>query len=267
MVVKSLGDNVRIERDEPNEVVRNDPEEMDRSGGEANEPNEVVRPKSEEAEDDEEDNRSALEIITNTKMSSGNVPETHLTSLVPLDDGDVPEISSASLLAALEEEPGIKDPATIHGNCCEAARTLRAGHALDGYVVSEDEAAVLCAIPMLLDSGFSLREMVKSCTEKEEEEKGPSKLLVMMLTALRKLPRYRGVMYIESAKRSKEIKRGKDEIIRFSMCVATKEMVDMENNGNDEERRYREVFRVERGWGYDMSDFVLRRGENGVYGT
>ena len=51
------------------------------------------------------------------------------------------------------------------------------------------------------------------------------------------------------------------------MCVATKEMIDMENNAKDKERRYREVFRVEHGWGYDMSDFVLRRGENGVYGT
>ena len=264
LAVNSLDNNVSFERDEPNEVVRNEPEEIDRSG-EANEPNEVVRFKSEEEaeEDEEEGNKSALKIIT--KISSCNVPETHFPSLVPLGGGAVPEISSASLLAALEEEPGIKDPAALHGNCCEAANTLKAGHALDRYVVSEAEAAVLCTIPMLLDSGFSLRGMVESCTEKEK--KGPSKLLVMMLTVLRKLPRYRGVMYIESAKRDKGIRRKEDEIIQLPICVATKKMVDGENNGKDKERRYREVFKVEHGWGYDMSDFVLRRDENGAYGT
>ena len=262
VVVVSSDNSIVCDRDEAFDVKRlGEPKGMSRG----DEPDEVHRHKSEEMEEDNGDSES---------NGRSGVPEKPFhPSIAPLNEVGVPEISSASLLEALkgEEEGGIKDPFTLHRECYEAVSTLRAGHTLDKYVVSEDEAAVLCAIPMLLGRGFSLRRMAESC----RDEKGPSKLMRMVLTALRKLPRYRGFMYIKSDKRGKDARRKEKETIQLPMYVATKEMADASGEGEEsndtmdegEEGIYREVFRVERGWGYDMGDFVLRRGEGGAYGT
>ena len=262
VVVVSSDNAIVCDRDDGFDVKRHgEPKGMNRG----DEPDEVHRHKSEEMEEDNGDSES---------NGRSGVPETPLhPSIALLGEGAVPEISSASFLEALkdEEKGGIKDPFIIHRDCYEAVSTLRAGHTLDKYVVSEDEAAVLCAIPMLLGRGFSLRRMAEPC----RDGKGPSMLMCMVLTALRKLPRYRGFMYIESEKRGKDARREEGETIQLPMCVATKEMGDASGEGEEiadtvdgaEEGLYREVFRVERGWGYDMGDFVLRRGEGGVYGT
>ena len=263
VVVVSSDNAIVCDRDDGFDVKRHgEPKGMNRG----DEPDEVLRHKSEEMEEDN----------VSTSESRNSAPETPLLhpSLALLGEVAVPEISSASFLEALkeeeEEECGVKDPFTIHRDCYDAVSTLRAGHTLDKYVVSEDEAAVLCAIPMLLGRGFSLRRMAEPC----RDGKGPSMLMCMVLTALRKLPRYRGFMYIESEKRGKDARREEGETIQLPMCVATKEMGNESGEGEEiadgdeeEEGMYREVFRVERGWGYDMGDFVLRRGEGGVYGT
>ena len=189
---------------------------------------------------------------------------------VPLSEGVIPEISPDSFLAALVEDAGIKDPEALHGNCYEAVKTLKGKRVLDKYVLNEDEAAVVCAIPMLLEEeeeeeeeeeGFLIHKMVESCTDNV-----PRMLLTMMLTALRKLPRYRGLLYFEGRKaKEEETSERKDgETIRPSFCVASKDMI--EENEDTKAHSNREVFRVEDGWGYDISDFVVKRDESGCYG-
>ena len=191
-----------------------------------------------------------------------------LPPLEPLGEDYDSEITSYSFLAALkEEEPGIKDPEALHRNCYEAMNVLRANRVLDKYVLNKDEAAVVCAIPMLLENeDFSIQGiqgMVESC-----EKKAPSKLLIMMLTTLRKLPRHRGLIYFEEHKSETEgeeiLERTKGEILHPSFCVASKTMVT-EKKGT-KTNSHREVFRVEDGWGYDISDFALKKDERGCYG-
>ena len=198
-----------------------------------------------------------------------------LPPLVPLSEEDSrsTEISSDSFLAALKEEPGIKDPEALHRRCYETMSILKAKRVLDRYVLNEDEVAVVCAIPILLEQEqqgqqeeveeepFSVQNMIYLC-----KEKPPSKLLRMLLTALRKLPRYRGIMYFEASKVKTGKVRGRKEgdVLKFPFCAATKDMPVKRKR--TKAQVYREVFRVEDGWGYDLSDFILERDEEGRYG-
>ena len=193
---------------------------------------------------------------------------------MPLGEDYDHEISSDSFLSALkeeeEEEPEIKNPEALHRSCYDAVKALKVKRALDKYALSEDEAAVTCAIPILLgieeegeEESFSVQKMVELC-----KEKAPSKLLTMMLTALRKLPRYRGLLYFEGRKAETKTKRPpkrtEGEILQPSFCVASKAMVA--DKKGTKGHSYREVFRVEDGWGYDLSDFILKNDERGHYG-
>lgn len=169
-------------------------------------------------------------------------------------NNDIPQITSETFLAALREEGGIRDPDALHKNCYDAMNALKINHILDKYILCDDEAAVLCAISILLDDGFPIQKMVESC-----EDKAPSNLLLMILLALRKLPRYKGIMYF-SGKRKKEFrKRVIGDVIIFPFCIATKEMTD---TGNEGENTYKELFKIEEGWGYDISDFTISKDEN-----
>lgn len=183
-----------------------------------------------------------------------------LPLLVPLNERDIPEISFRSFLTALIEEDGIKDPNIIHKKSYEAMNALKEKGALDKYVLNDDEAAVICAIHMLLNQHFSLQKMFESC-----EDKAPSKLMVMMLIALRKLPRYRQLMYFENKTKKAKIKeRNENTYIQVSFCVASKEMNPKKENMNT--GLYREIFKIEKGWGYDISDFTITRDESNFYG-
>lgn len=196
-----------------------------------------------------------------TTQREGKTAYTTLPRLMPLKESDIPTIGSDSFLAALEEEDGIKDPGTLHRGCYEIMKQLRTNRVLDKYILNEDEAAVICAIPMLLEEekDFSIRGMVESC-----KEKGPSKLIVMILTALRKLPRKRGIIYFESCRDDLMPRRRCGEILQPSFCVGSG-CLDLEKEERDDVI-YREVFRVEDGWGYDISEFALKRDEEGSYG-
>lgn len=183
--------------------------------------------------------------------------------LVPLNEDDIPAISPESFLAALKEEAGIKEPEALHRNCYEAVKALRSGNFLDKYVLNEDEAAVICAIPNLLEETGDLlfKRMVESC-----KEKAPSKLLTIMLSAVRKLPRYTGVMYIEEGRKGSLERRKEGDIFQCPFCVGSSSLWLEEEEEERDDNEYREIFRVEGGWGYEISDFVLKRDENGCYG-
>lgn len=182
-------------------------------------------------------------------------------SLAPLDGDKAPSASSNKFLEALKEERGIKDPDALYKSCRKAMEALKEKHVLDKYVVDEDEAAVLCAIPILLGEGFSILDMVGSC-----RTTAPSKLVRLILNTLRKLPRYRGVMYIQSKSQQSITERKEGEITQPVLCIAFKDP-DAIIEGNDAETGlYKEIFRVEEGWGYDMSDFVLFQDDKGDYG-
>lgn len=185
-----------------------------------------------------------------------------LPTLLPLTERGLSPVSPDSFLAALKEEGGIKDPDTLSKNCRDAVNALKAKHVLDKYILTDEEAAVLCAIPILLDEGFSIRAMIESCRDNE-----PSKLTRMMLTALRKLQRYRDVVYMQS-KSHQQMDRKQGEITRPTLCFAFKDVNSItENDDGTESGAYKEIFRVDEGWGYDMSDFVLFRDAEGHYCT
>lgn len=189
----------------------------------------------------------------------GSDPSESFPSLVPLNESDLAPISSDSFFNALKEEVGPTDSARIGKKCYEAVDFLRARRVLDRYVLNEDEAAVICAIPFLLEKDFSFKSIVESC-----EEKPPRKFMVMILTALRKLPRYRGFLFFEQELHEVPPKREPGSIIRFPFYVASKYMI-LQNEGKIA-KSYTEVFKVDNGWGYDISNFVLTEDENGNYG-
>lgn len=193
------------------------------------------------------------------KSFFGSTTHVELPSLAPLTKADIPTITSETFLTALREENCVINPEIIHGNCYEAMDILKTNNILDKYVLNDDETAVLCAVPMLLDEGFSIQKLIKFCTVKT-----PSKLLIMMLIALRKLPRYRGQMYFEIKKIRKIKSRNKGSIIQPFFCIASKEMI-IRNEKSNIDKSCREIFRVEEGWGYDISDFVITKDRSGNY--
>ena len=207
--------------------------------------------------------RSSVEFDTffsNYKtISIGSTIQASLPKLVPLAGGTTPEVSSESLLKALKEETKIQNTEVLYKDCCEAANFLKESHALDKFVLNEGEAAVLCALSKLLISGFPVKAMIESC-----KEKAPSTFLVSMLVALRKLPRYRGVMYFEHESQTNPTKREKGNTFQPSFCVTSKSM-NIKKEGT-RTGRYREIFRIEDGWGYDISEFSLTKDANGYYG-
>ena len=182
-----------------------------------------------------------------------------MPKLVPLTGGTAPEVSSESLLKALKEETEIQNPEVLYGDCYEAAKFLKESHVLDKFVLNVGEAAVLCALSKLLNSGFPIQGMIESC-----KEKSPSTFLTLMVTALRKLPRYRGVMYFEHESQTNPTKREKGNTFQPSFCITSKSMnMKEERTGTG---RYREIFRIEEGWGYDISEFNPIKDTNGYYG-
>lgn len=198
--------------------------------------------------------------ITSTLNPSEEIIQVTLPELFPLSKSDIVDISKESFLAALREENKIKDPEVLHKNCYIAMNTLKTHNTLDNYILNENEAAVICSIPILLNEGFSIQNMIKSC-----KEKAPSKLMIMMLISLRKLPRYRGHMYFIIKRKKKTKQKKKGNTIQLSFCIATKEMSEIGDNGDT--NAYKKVFNVEDGWGYDISDFVLTKNEEeGWYG-
>lgn len=195
---------------------------------------------------------------TGTSFGLDNVIHPKLPNLFPLDKSDIHGVSSESFLAALREETEIKDPDTIHRNSYKEMKVLKEKCILDKYVLNDDEAAVVCSIPILLnnDDEFSIKKAIIRC-----KESTPSKLFVMMFTVLRKLPKYRGHMYIEIEKKKMAKKRERGSSVRLSFCVATKETNMKKESTNTDD--YREIFRIEEGWGYDISDFISTRNDVG----
>ena len=101
--------------------------------------------------------------------------------------------------------------------------------------------------------GFNVSEMVESCIKEK-----PSKLVTMILSALRKLPRCKGVLYYGSHKKL----RGKTpgSFVQCPFIVATQNMstISLVAQGNAEDRdnsHFDEIYRLEEGWGYDISEF------------
>ena len=159
-----------------------------------------------------------------------------------------------TLLEALEEEPETKDPRTICDECCKRVSLLKERGILDRYILSEAEAAVLCAFSFLFESGFDFRVTLLSC-----KEKPPSKLMVLIMRALRKLPQYRGTLYFLRGSDEPAKEKKKNELLRCPFCVSSSYTTATKDNSKRTE--FKEVFRVEDGWGYDVSDFILREDE------
>lgn len=175
---------------------------------------------------------------------------------------DVSVISPETFLAALEEA-GVPNPEALHRVFYDMVKVLKDKSVLDKYVLSDDEAAVICAVSMLLINGIPFQGV-----DEPSKETPPNKLMIMILTALRKLPRYKGVVYFDGEKQERVTRRCSGDKFLVPFCASFKCMSAKKGateTGADE-GSYKEIFRVEEGWGYDMSDFVLMKNESGCYG-
>lgn len=157
------------------------------------------------------------------------------------------------------EEAGVPSPSALYEDCYEMVKALKEEGALDKYVLNEDDAAAICAVPVLMENGFSFQGMVESC-----KEEPPSRLMLALLAALRKLPLYREVMYCEWETREGTVQWGAGAIFQVPFCASSKCMSS--RRGGTDKSSYKEVFRIEKGWGYDISDFVLEKDVYGRYG-
>lgn len=174
---------------------------------------------------------------------------THASNLAPLNvETGVEELS---LLSALREEPGIKNPNNIYKEACKHVKYLKEHGILDKYIVNDDEAATLCTVPNLLESGIDLNTAFESCAKKS-----PSKLVVLLLKSLRKLPQSKGTVYFGRASDEPIEKRAKGTIVLFPFIVGSYNMAKARDNLK--ESKFKEIFRVESCFGYDASDFVER---------
>ena len=180
--------------------------------------------------------------------------ESVLPSLMPPS-----ERGAAAFSLEVLEEAGVPNPSALCEDCYEMVKALKEEGALDKYVLNDDDAAVICAVPVLMENGFSFQGMVESC-----KEEPPSRLMVALLAALRKLPLYREVLYCEYETREGTVQWEAGDIFQVPFCASSKCM-SSKRDGTDKSS-YKEVFRIEKGWGYDISDFVLERGVYGRYG-
>lgn len=174
-----------------------------------------------------------------------------LSNLFP-PDGNLPRLFDSNfLLEALKEEGGLINPEIVLNRSLAAADTLKRNGALAKYIVSFEEAAVLCAIPILLKAGFDFEAMFESA-----KTRPPSKFLLTVLTSLRKLPQYSGKMYFGTAT-EKRIKKTPGDF-QMIFLVAHTLMSDVQKNLNGvEDSRYKEISIVGQGWGYNLTDFVI----------
>ena len=172
--------------------------------------------------------------------------------LFPKDFG----LEKKLLVEIFREEPGINDPDTLYELCCEDVKILRARGILDKYVLNDEETSVLCAVTRLGKSGFDFNGLLQSCAVRTSE------FVYMLLSGLRKLPWYKETLYfgIGSDKPIKE--RTKNELIRFPFCVGSSSIGRINNSINKD---FKETFRVEDCWGYDVSDFDLSDDETEKY--
>ena len=162
------------------------------------------------------------------------------------------EVVPISLLDALKSEEGVQNAEEVYKKAKEKAKLLKTNGMLDKYVVNEEEAATLCAIPLLSNDGFDFDKMVNSCSEKE-----PSKLMTIVLVSLRKLPETRSVLYFEGGS-NQEGTRAEGEWIRKGFVVASTRL-DSVKETKKEGSKSMEIFRVENGHGYDIGDFDLTK--------
>ena len=181
-----------------------------------------------------------------TPESVDTVPK--LPRLAPLED-----YGKYTLLTAFNEERSVEDTDILYDESCSAAAKLGASGVLDKYVLNEKDATAICAAAILIKKGFNISMIADSCTKEK-----PGKLMVMILSALRKLPRYKGVLYYGSCTQTKRRTLGR--FIQHSFAVMSKDMstamlrTQSYDSGNCCEL-FKEVRRVEGGWGYDISEF------------
>ena len=217
----------------------------------------IARHASEEAITMEEYMRRKRTVFRTCTLSQpmllNSKTEHNVPLVLPIEESK--EGDSTSLLLALRQEAGIKKPEELYKNCCETVKTLKEHGILKGYIINDEEAATLCAVSSLLKTGFGFEEMFERCTKMP-----PSALVLVVLKALRKLPRYIDVLYFcgEMANRVEEK--------LFVSCVFSPSSRSMNfvKDGLDESKT-NEIFRVEECWGYDISDFSLSKDDVAKY--
>ena len=156
-----------------------------------------------------------------------------------------------SLLEALRSEPKVTDPDLIYSKAMERLNIIKEDKTLDKYILDDEEAATLCAVPLLMKAGLDFSETVDLC-----KEKPPTKLFVLLLKSLRKLPQIRAVFYFGET-HNKLAQRTKNSYLQRNFVVASKSMQTVKESLEKEEGgHFKEIFRVEGGWGYDIRDFI-----------
>ena len=162
-----------------------------------------------------------------------------------------------SLLEALRSEPKVTNPDFVYSEALKMLNTIKESGTLDRYILSDEEAATLCAAPLLMKAGLDFSEAADLC-----KEKPPTMLSVLLLKSLRKLPQTRAVFYFGEAN-NRLPQRTKGNYLQRSYVVASRSMQAVKDSLEKEEGRLcKEIFRVEGGWGYDIGDFVQAGSED-----
>ena len=167
-------------------------------------------------------------------------------------------LETSSLLEALISEPKVANSDFIYNKAMERLNMIKEDGTLDKYILSDEEAATLCAVPLLNESGLDFSEMVNSC-----KEKPPSKLFVLLLKSLRKLPQTRAVIYFGKAN-NRLTQRAKGSYLQKNFIVASRSMQTVKESLERENGCYKEIFSVEGGWGYNIGDFVSIGSKEGL---
>lgn len=151
---------------------------------------------------------------------------------------------------AVREVPGIKEPDTVYEECCKRSKHLREQGILDKYIINEEEASALCAITYLKKVEFDIETLFYSL-----EKKDHLKLAILTLRSLRKLQRHKGTLYIGKGfdKQDEMVMKGKH--LYFPFCIASPSMDYI--TSTLAKIKFKEIFRVEHCWGYDISDFAF----------
>ena len=158
------------------------------------------------------------------------------------------------LSEALDEVLTHDVSAAIFEESYKAVESLKEQGILDRYILNDDEAAVLCAIPKLIESAFDFKALFQSC-----RDKAPCKLVVLMLKSLRKVPWHKGTLYF-GRECDKPIKRRKtNSVLCYPFLVASSSTSNVKESLD--KSKYREILRVDDCWGYDISDFVSYDGK------
>ena len=152
---------------------------------------------------------------------------------------------AASLLEALRSEPKVTNPDLIYNKAVERLNTLKEDGTHDRYILSDEETATLCVIPLLMKAGFDFSDMVDSC-----QEKLPSKLFVLLLKSLRKLPQTRDIFCFGETS-TKLAQRAKGSYLQRNFVVASKSMQAVKESLEKKGGHCKEILCVEGGWGYE----------------